>query len=427
MFLLVAACTPERGQVWLGYPDITDARSMIVAHREADIELEAVDLDAGPYAAEFRLGEAPPYRSVYALLYDEPLARFGYVEGSMVRATTAADGDVLVPPDRSFVTEVDETSLGVTWRTEGTLPDDIRDFRVLAQAKCATFGAAREQYVLDGGVHYILPLDETHALVRSFRDTFVLSHDERRDLTNALLQRTTAGFIAPDGMIYVADSTGEIWRGTPSVENGIENPEMVVDTGLFNVRAMAGGLDDDKIDLILVNNSGVVGHVNEATYVEVGTVGEFRTSMVWRAPGEAFIPAIGIDTVYAVGGGRVVETEIDAESEVMHLSPHEYYGVVAGTAEGHFFALDNVGTSWSRISGGDFGWWALASTSYEDGFMFLLASGFLGQYKRSRGYCESSPILPIIEAARMTTVGIDVVIAAVPDDAPMTVVAYIPR
>lgn len=424
--LLASACAPPPGTAWLGLPGDGDEKTMILATRSPEVELSVIAIGGSDRSTTLELGDEPPYRTVYALLYEDDFTRLGYAPGLLPRANSTLDSLTLTPPDRGvFATEVD--ALGnVSWTSGGPLPPDVRDFPVRASQECALFGAPTLTERVEGRVRFALALDDENVLVRSRDHNIIVDRSGRRDVANPTLDDAYSAFLAPTGDLYIGDVNGRIWRGRPSARSGIEDVTLLVETDLGPIVTIDGGDDDGEIDLLFADAWGGIGHFDGA-YQRVGDVVEERPPLVWTGPGKGFLTRRGIALVYAIDNGTLTATNIGASSQVMNLARHELFGVVAGTAEGHFYAYRGLQREWGRIVGADYGWWSISSTPYDDGFAFLLASGFLGTYKRSRGYCEAEPVLQILTDGRVVAVGRDLVVVAVPDESPTTTIVYIPR
>ncbi len=426
---VIAACAPAEAEQWIGFPGDGEAKTAIVVTRSPDLELNVIDLEA-PKTTRIPLGDAPPYRNVHMLLYDAPPDRLGYTPGILEGGTSEADSIPLVAPDRGvFVTSIDEESRAVSWLQNASVPDDIASFRVRVSDECALFAPATVQEAVNGIVYFLVQLDSEHVLVRSTDDVFIVSRDARRDLTGTLLDRMWSAYHAPNGDLYLGDVGGAIWRAQTSVEEGIVDPVLIYQTDLTRIVTMDGHVDErGDLELFMVDRFASAGWWDgDEGYVNLGALESARPPLVWGEDGVAFIPMTGIDRVAQLSPSGLTTIHIGAGSQVMSLSRHERYGVVAGTAEGHFFALRAPTRAWGQLAGADYGWWGVSSAQYEDGFAFLLASGFIGTYKPARGFCEAMPFLRIIESGALMAAGRDLVVTAVPDDATTTTILYIPR
>ena len=80
--------------------------------------------------------------------------------------------------------------------------------------------------------------------------------------------------------------------------------------------------------------------------------------------------------------------------------------------------------SGGRFENEPYDWWGLSTNGYEDGFLFLLASGTVGQFKKSLGFCETQQPLTSLENGLSAVVGQDLVVAGQPltgsPDTPVT-------
>lgn len=425
---LFVGCAPAESVHWIGFPGDGEAKTAVVVTRSPDLELVVVDLDR-PKPTTIPLGEAPPYRNVHVLLYDAPPDRLGYAPGPLEGGSSDADGIPLVPPDRGvFVTSIDEDSRAVNWLQSANVPDDIAAFRVRVSDECPLFAPVAAQDSINGRVYFLVRLDDEHVLVRSTEDVFIVSREGRRNLTGTLLDRMWSAYHAPNGDLYLGDLGGAIWRAQTSVEGGIVDPVLLQQTDLARIVTMDGWVDETgNVELFMVDSTATAGWWNGETHTNLGVLDLPRPPLIWADRGEAYIPLDGIDRVARLTPSGVTEENIGAGSQIMSMSRHDRLGVVAGTAEGHFFALRAPTRAWGQLQGADYGWWAVGSSAYEDGFAFLLASGFIGTYKPARGFCEAMPYLRIIQSGALMAAGRDLVVTAVPDDAGTTTILYIPR
>ncbi len=427
--VLTACAPPESPMRWLGFPGDGTAKTAIIASRSPTLELEVVDLE-DPTFTELDLGDRPPYRAAHVLLYADTPRQLGYEPGPLVAGTSEADSIPLVSPNRGvYATSIDEESLEVSWLQNTNVPDDIADFRVRVSDECALFGAATVQESVEGIVYFRIPIDDEHVVVRSTRDVLIVSRDGVVNLNGMTeLDRMWSAYLAPNGDLYLGDFIGGIWRGRVSAETGVTNAVLLRDTDLGQIVSMDGNVDaDGNVELVMLDRNARAGWLSGEDFTDLGQIDPPRVPVVWAEPGVAYIAAEGIDKVLRLSPTGVTTENIGAGSQVWHLSGHDQLGVVAGTAEGHFFALNAPRRRWGQLEGADFGWWGVGSAPYEDGFAFMLASGFIGTYKPARGFCEAMPFLRIIEAGGLAAAGEDLVVTAVPDDEETTSILYIPR
>lgn len=407
LFALIG-CQGVDENVFLSAPEIQDAKTIVFAFPDrapAEIELHST---SSPFRVFANSGE-----TAYAFGSAADLESTGVKEGTVSPPgpadTTIALQTLLgspLSPQRAFY---DPETKSASWVAAEQIPQTISNQKVpTALPPCATFpeiGVARQT---ESRVTYLIALDETHALLGTWNfGQFLVSKDQFEPMVTSLDYEMILA-AREDDTIWAMDLRGVVYRGSPSITEGITDTSSItqspLDGFIINFAARGGRF-------VIVDDSGDTAYFDGEAWVELPPmkVQNFQDAKLAITDDEAFYWLRGAPTIGRISlNGEARQEVVDIPDGVLSIKVIEGQGVVLGSGRGAFFF--RRGTSWELI-GGDYGWWAVDMTPFPDGFIFLLASGTIGQYREGRpDLCETYSVLGFINDGKLATVGRDVVV-----------------
>jgi hypothetical protein len=216
-----------------------------------------------------------------------------------------------------------------------------------------------------------------------------------------------AAFRTVDGQIWLGDEKGLLCRGRPSVRDGVESVQRMGTIDFPIVSLDGGPRMDGETEVFMMSAAGEVARFSGSQFSRIAQLPSTQGGVVWAGEGEVLVRTTVPGAVHRIRDGRTAEERLPDPAGLISMSFLAGLGVLAGTADGAFYFRDSGGI-WSKLPG-IAGWWVTAISPYEDGFAYLLASGFVGQYRKGR-FCEPLQVLPISSDGNVVPLGADLLI-----------------
>lgn len=399
--------------VFLESPELGDAKTIVFGMPDrTQRQVSVYDANGG-----FRL-IAEPGEAIYAFGSDRDLEEVGLTEGEIVAAGPQDDAFSLEeilgpfsPPHRAMF---EASTLQATWQTETEVPPLLLDYPIpTVLPPCEAFPSVGAARVTTGSLVFLTPLDDTHALFgTNWAELFVIGRDGIQQVRSDAL--FPIGYAVRQGStMWAIDVTGRVMQGAASIELGITDTTTITRSP-FLAAGVAFAARDGRF--ITVDENGDVAYFDGTDWnaLDPLTLQSNTKVKVAISPEEAFYWDRGATTIARVSlSGKVTHQEVNVPDGVMSIGFIEGMGLVLGTGRGSFFKEESG--RWELL-GGDFGWWALDFSQFSEGFLFLLASGTVGQLRQGRpDLCETQPVLGFVNDGRITSLAEDVIVAGTID------------
>jgi hypothetical protein len=431
--------------VRLDWPEVEGAKAAVVADLRSGPKLWAADLDGAGFRIDLEVGPDDGAR-IQALTYRADLAALRLPSGEQAKDPEAGRRVAELGTFQSLWSlEVGEGHATWTDLTQADLAGPFADFKIaLDLPECTRFGASAWRETIDEAssleASYVVPVAGDRVLIGiglygSLEDGNASRFDvhpylaDRRGLTPVPSPLrgidVTAAYRDPGGDLYLGGDDGSVWR-VPGAD--LDATMVQIRPPTFSTIAVIDGgrLDDGGLELVISGDDDYVSfHRNGAWSTPIMIPTPVENVFAWGGEGLAFARSSKPATIIRIERTGFVEERADDRSQMMSVRHLPGFGVVGGSDRGHLWTRSVVG-EWSPFpEEGDPGWWTVAITGYDEGLVFLLASGAMVEYKSGRGSCESMTVLGFLNTGLLATIGGDVI--AVANNAGHVELTYLPR
>ena len=413
----VLGCGDDEVDVWLGFPEVGSGETLVVVHGELERRRAVVlDPDLGPanVVIETQAGEPAPVALTLggsAGAVGLPLGASPVVapsDGRLMFGTTEAYFPG--PPLGVFELRRQQDPAAATWQLVAPVPIELRSLAVpFTPTPCPQFAQPRWSEALMPFADGILEsLDDEHALLVT-RDV---------DGTDARWVASQAGIrSAGDGenvslvirfgeRLWMGDLLGSLWWADADPTDGWSNKTRMP---IEPLRAPIIGLATTGTvsDVFVGTGAGDIRYFNGNRWAILGNARVAARNMVSTVPGTA---------VFIDDRGRLIEATKDGLREIpdapdtLHsVQVLDGFGIVISDERGTFFGQRNG--EWVEVVPARFGWFGFSAAAYDNGLVFLLASGLGGFYSSETDLCEDIFGAGINTAGRVIPMGDDLVVA----------------
>ncbi len=433
-WVLVLGCGESVVAINARFPDASEAPALIVV-REGPEEIQARAFDLETSGDVWRLPEGSESEpsQIHALLYDQPLRRLGLSEGPLQRSTGDGPSVPLGRPElvRTFEAKLDLKRSALDWVSVQAPPLSVQRFMAQrADPGCAEFGQPPFDESVAADLRFVLPLDDRTGLVGlSNNELYAVDARGLRLLNNPALGPIARAVRIQD-QIWYTNFSGELFVGRPDDVEGISAPVRVggYEPG-GQLRGLSGGMTDAGVELValssrtqrLVRINGETGRFTELErYPDLsGFIG-----VAWVGPQDAYVWTRGQTEVRRYVGQQVLLESLPSADGTSEVSLVGDLGPLLGTVSGTFLRQE-ANNSWGALAEQSYGFFVLDMEPFEEGFVFLLASGAVGQFISGFGFCPDLGALAFLNWGRVLSLGDDLLVVGEYLDE--TRMVYLPR
>ena len=393
MLLIAMAGCGDSGPVWLPFPPLNQAQTLMVGVDGADgTQLHVVDLAAAPASLSFPLGEQP--FTARALLYTERVEAMGMTAGVMTSLDTPAEALEPLPQPRDiFAVEVPVGSTEARWRITDDLGASLSSFRHDPAPLCFELDAETVALQTVAGSKYAVAIDGNTALIGvRTGEAFLVDADRTvTKLTGRPPTYFTAAVRADDGLLWLGDSLGRVYRGTVGPGFAVDFVSRAPVTKEIWFMAV-GEAADGEVELFIIDELGTFLRFHRGQWERlhrftdtgdnrkmggVVRLGPSRAIAAWLADGHV---------VWYEGGAarREVVHQFDGLTAINVLDDG---AILVGTAGGELVRWQ-PDTSWRALPYPKLNRWVQQIAPYPGGFIFGTAFGALIPYLFGAASCE---------------------------------------
>lgn len=422
-FALSTGCAGDEIFTWLGFPEVGVGETLVLVHGEPSARQVLVyDPEVGPMdvAIVAEDGQTDPFALTFG-------RRAGEVDLALGDHTVVAPqlGRLIFGPESAFFPgeprgvfslERRQDPAAVVWRSVVPVPSALSTVAISYQPKpCPAFGPPVWSMTVQPYENvFVEAINATHGLVVTRNVDLVDARwvASREGLTAAGDGEDVSAIVrVPSAQrpgtfeLWMGDLAGELWAADPDPTVGWVNKRPLgpanLGDGIIGLASTA-----TTSDLFAATASGRVFRYDGRRWIDLGPTMARRRQMVSVETGGAMV---------VTRSGRIVEaTDFglspvpEAPSTLHSLQFVSGFGPVVGDEAGTFYAPQ--GDGWAEVVPERFGWFGLSAAPYDDGLMFLLASGTGGYFSASTRLCIDTFGLRVISTGEVLTLGRDLLI-----------------